>query len=71
VKGNVKLGRKAPEFSLESDSGERMSLEKLRGRPVVLYFYPIDNAWDLVAGVAVTHRARTVAGEPPAQPPDE
>jgi thioredoxin-dependent peroxiredoxin len=37
------LGQPAPQFSLESDTGEQVSLESLRGRPVVLYFYPRDD----------------------------
>jgi peroxiredoxin len=32
---------------LTSDSGEQISLESLRGKPVVLYFYPKD---DTLAG---------------------
>jgi peroxiredoxin Q/BCP len=38
----VEEGRPAPSFSLPSDGGERVSLDALRGRPVVLYFYPKD-----------------------------
>jgi len=36
-------GQPAPPFSLESDSGATISLESLRGRPVVIYFYPKDD----------------------------
>jgi peroxiredoxin Q/BCP len=36
-------GAPAPDFELESDSGERVRLSSLRGRPVVLYFYPRDD----------------------------
>lgn len=39
----VEEGAPAPTFTLTSDSGEEISLESLRGRPVVLYFYPRDN----------------------------
>jgi peroxiredoxin Q/BCP len=39
----VEEGKPAPTFELESDAGERVSLESLRGRPVVLYFYPRDD----------------------------
>ena len=39
----VEEGRPAPDFSLTSDSGEIVSLSDLRGRPVVLYFYPKDD----------------------------
>ena len=36
-------GTTAPDFELVSDSGERVRLSDLRGRPVVLYFYPRDD----------------------------
>jgi thioredoxin-dependent peroxiredoxin len=40
--GMVKEGRPAPPFTLPSTGGEEVSLASLRGRPVVLYFYPRD-----------------------------
>jgi thioredoxin-dependent peroxiredoxin len=36
-------GDLAPVFDLPSDGGERIALEALRGRWVVLYFYPKDD----------------------------
>jgi peroxiredoxin Q/BCP len=39
----LETGQPAPSFSLESDTGETISLESLRGRPVVIYFYPKDD----------------------------
>jgi thioredoxin-dependent peroxiredoxin len=39
----IQEGEAAPTFTLESDSGEQVSLESLRGKPVVLYFYPKDD----------------------------
>ena len=36
-------GEPAPDFTLMSDSGEAVTLSSLRGRPVVLYFYPKDD----------------------------
>jgi peroxiredoxin Q/BCP len=39
----VEEGKPAPTFTLPSDSGEDVSLESLRGKPVVLYFYPKDD----------------------------
>jgi len=39
----VEPGSVAPDFSLRSDAGERVSLGSLRGSPVVLYFYPRDD----------------------------
>jgi peroxiredoxin Q/BCP len=39
----IEEGQPAPEFSLTSDAGETVSLASLRGKPVVLYFYPKDD----------------------------
>jgi peroxiredoxin Q/BCP len=39
----VTEGELAPDFTLPSDSGEPVTLSELRGKPVVLYFYPRDN----------------------------
>ena len=39
----VAVGDKAPEFTLQSDDGSRLSLKDLRGKKVVLYFYPKDD----------------------------
>ena len=39
----LREGDPAPDFTLESDAGERVTLSSLRGRPVVLYFYPKDD----------------------------
>jgi peroxiredoxin Q/BCP len=35
-------GDLAPRFSATTDTGDVLTLESLRGRPVVLYFYPKD-----------------------------
>jgi len=39
----VEEGKPAPDFALESDEGETVTLSSLRGKSVVLYFYPRDN----------------------------
>ncbi|HLX32736.1 MAG TPA: thioredoxin-dependent thiol peroxidase [Gaiellaceae bacterium] len=39
----VREGDPAPDFTLRSDAGEEITLSSLRGRPVVLYFYPRDD----------------------------
>jgi peroxiredoxin Q/BCP len=39
----IEEGTPAPDFELESDSGETVKLSDLRGRPIVLYFYPKDD----------------------------
>jgi peroxiredoxin Q/BCP len=39
----VEEGAPAPDFTLEADTGEQVTLSSFRGRPVVLYFYPRDD----------------------------
>ena len=39
----TEIGQPAPDFALEADSGQTITLESLRGRPVVVYFYPKDD----------------------------
>ena len=39
---SLKVGDRAPEFALPADDGRSYSLATLRGRKVVLYFYPRD-----------------------------
>jgi len=39
----LKQGDRAPAFSLPADTGEMISLKDLKGKPVVLYFYPRDD----------------------------
>jgi peroxiredoxin Q/BCP len=40
---SVAVGDKAPDFTLPTDGGGKLSLKDLRGRCVVLYFYPKDD----------------------------
>jgi peroxiredoxin Q/BCP len=37
------VGALAPDFTLDTDAGTPLTLSSLRGRPVVLYFYPKDD----------------------------
>lgn len=59
-------GDPAPEFDVPTESGERVSLESLRGQWVVLYWYPKDDTpgctaeacdirdnWQMLSGEAV------------------
>ncbi len=39
----IESGDKAPDFTLKSDTGESVKLSGLKGRKVVLYFYPKDD----------------------------
>jgi len=39
----LKDGAKAPDFKLADDAGGTLTLSKLKGRPVVVYFYPKDD----------------------------
>ena len=40
---SVEVGDKAPDFTLPSDGGGKVSLKALKGKAVVLYFYPKDD----------------------------
>ena len=40
---NVAVGDPAPDFDLAADGGRRVKLSDLKGRKVVLYFYPKDD----------------------------
>jgi peroxiredoxin Q/BCP len=37
------VGDKAPDFTLPTDGGGSVTLSALRGKPVILYFYPKDD----------------------------
>ncbi len=39
----IEEGTPAPDFALTSDTGETISLSALRGKSVILYFYPKDD----------------------------
>ena len=39
---SVSVGEKAPDFTMPTDGNGSITLSKLRGKPVVLYFYPKD-----------------------------
>jgi peroxiredoxin Q/BCP len=36
----IETGQQAPDFTLPDQDGEAVTLSSLRGRPIVLYFYP-------------------------------
>ena len=36
----IKEGQEAPDFTLQDQDGNQVTLSELRGQPVVLYFYP-------------------------------
>ncbi|HSE27532.1 MAG TPA: thioredoxin-dependent thiol peroxidase [Gemmatimonadales bacterium] len=40
---NLRPGQAAPAFTLPTDTGDTISLSDLRGKPVVLFFYPKDD----------------------------
>jgi thioredoxin-dependent peroxiredoxin len=40
---NLKPGDKAPDFTLATDGGRKVTLSKLKGQKVILYFYPRDD----------------------------
>jgi len=40
---SVTEGKKAPAFTVDTDGGGKIALKDLKGKPVVLYFYPKDD----------------------------
>ncbi|MCM3569420.1 thioredoxin-dependent thiol peroxidase [Neobacillus mesonae] len=38
----VEIGKQAPDFTLEAQNGESVTLSNLKGKNIVLYFYPKD-----------------------------
>lgn len=40
---SIAVGNEAPDFDLPGDNGTRLRLSELKGRKVVLYFYPKDD----------------------------
>jgi peroxiredoxin Q/BCP len=39
----IEAGKRAPDFTLKDQNGKTVTLSKLKGSPVVLYFYPKDD----------------------------
>ena len=39
---NVEAGQEAPDFTLKDENSQDVTLSALRGKPVVLVFYPLD-----------------------------
>ena len=40
---NLQVGKKAPDFSLPDENGNRVKLSSFRGKKIILYFYPADD----------------------------
>ena len=43
VPASVEVGTPAPDFTMPTDGGGSVTLSSLKGKPVVLYFYPKDD----------------------------
>jgi len=55
----LKVGDKAPDFTLPSDGGGSVALAQLKGKSVVLYFYPKDDTSGCTAeAIAFTQSAK-------------
>ncbi len=39
----IEVGKKAPAFTLANHGGDRVTLDKFKGKWVVLFFYPRDD----------------------------
>jgi len=56
----LKVGDKAPDFTLPADSSGTVSLGQLKGKSVVLYFYPKDDTSGCTAeAIAFTQNAKS------------
>ena len=56
-------GDTAPDFELESDSGEIIRLSTLKGKPVIVYFYPKDDTSGCTKqAIAFTEKSPEFAG---------
>ena len=40
---HLKKGDKAPDFNLENEKGESVTLKDFEGKKLILFFYPKDN----------------------------
>src|SRR5215831_13269932 len=55
----LKVGDKAPDFTLPGDGGNTVFLSQLKGKSVVLYFYPKDDTSGCTAeAIAFTQNAK-------------
>ncbi len=54
----LEVGQPAPEFTLPDQNGREVSLASLRGKPVVLYFYPKDDTSGCTAEACAFRDAR-------------
>ena len=43
AQGKIEVGKRAPAFTLVNEEGNKVSLQTLKGKWVVLFFYPRDN----------------------------
>ncbi|HSU89528.1 MAG TPA: thioredoxin-dependent thiol peroxidase [Terriglobia bacterium] len=39
----LKVGRKAPDFTVTNDAGQKVKLSDFKGKKIILYFYPKDD----------------------------
>ena len=60
----LKSGDQAPDFELQTDTGDTLRLSDLRGKKVILYFYPKDNTPGCTAeAVGFRDRSRDIERE--------
>ena len=68
VEHKIKIGRKAPAFSLKNQDDEKCALKDFAGKWLVLYFYPKDNTPGCTTEACDFTRALQCGGEPRSGP---
>ena len=56
---SVEVGQEAPDFTLKNENNQDVTLSSLRGKPVVLMFYPLDGT----GGAGLMLRAAAVKAD--------
>ena len=65
----LETGTAAPDFTLPDQDGEDVTLSSLRGRPVVLYFYPKADTPGVAVRVGTARQQRRLGVGPTARAP--
>ena len=61
VQARVTDGAEAPDFTLPTDGGGSVALSALKGKPVVVYFYPKDDTSDAPSRPSASPRQKPIS----------